>query len=498
MNPQASLFINGEWIQGDGDEMESLNPGNSERIWHGYSATDDQVDQAVTAAIRAFPHWSELTLKQRAQYLIHFTELIDQYAELLADTIGQETGKPLWEAKTEVAALKGKAALTIKAYQQRCPTEESTTNGVRSILSHRPHGVVAIFGPYNFPAHLPNGHIMPALLAGNTAVLKPSELTPRTAELMLHIWQKAELPDGVLNLVQGTRETGAALAGHPSINGLYFTGSAATGCYLHQQFGGHPEKILALEMGGNNPLLVTQTHNLAAAVYNTIQSAYITAGQRCTCARRLLVPEGKDGDQFIKHLTKAVQKIEVGTYNQEPPPFMGSLISQNALTMMLNAQEKLVEQGAEPLIMMQRFSDRSAMLSPGLIDCTAIDNPDDDEYFGPLLQVYRVKDLRHATELANHTRYGLSAGVLSDDPKVFEYFQRHVRAGLINWNRPLTGASSARPFGGTGISGNSRPSAWYAADYCAYPVASMQSEQMDFPDELPPGIHIEDHIWIDK
>ncbi|WP_415899805.1 succinylglutamate-semialdehyde dehydrogenase [Neptuniibacter sp. QD48_11] len=495
MKPQASLFINGEWVQGNGSELESLNPGNNERIWQGYAADEEQVDQAVSAAAEAFPHWSELTLKQRGAYLLKFNELVKEHEDLLADTIGQETGKPLWEAKTEVTAILGKAALTIKAYQARCPTEESTVLGARSILSHRPHGIVAIFGPYNFPGHLPNGHIMPALLAGNTIVFKPSEFTPRTAELMVHLWQKAELPDGVLNLVQGEKETGAHLAQHPEINGLYFTGSAATGCYLHEQFGGQPEKILALEMGGNNPLLVAKTTNVAAAVYNTIQSAYITAGQRCTCARRLLVPVGTEGDEFIAALQKAVNKIEVGTYNQNPPPFMGALISQSAMTSMLTAQEKLIEQGAEALVSMQRFAEKGALLTPGLIDCTAIENPDDEEFFGPLLQIYRVQDIQQATTLANNTRYGLAAGVLSDDPKIFEYFQRRVRTGLINWNRPLTGASSARPFGGTGISGNHRASAWYAADYCAYPVASMQADSMDIPDKLPPGLHIADHVW---
>lgn len=495
MKPLASHFINGEWIQGDGEAMESLNPGSSERIWQGYSANNAQVDAAVASAAQAFPHWSELTFQQRAAFLRRFTELLDEYTPLLADTIGQETGKPLWEAKTEVTAMRGKAALTIKAYQERCHSEESHNGGIRSVLSHRPHGIVAIFGPYNFPGHLPNGHIMPALLAGNTAVFKPSELTPRTAEFLVHLWQKAELPDGVLNLIQGGKETGEDLSRHPQINGLYFTGSAATGCYLHQQFGGQPEKILALEMGGNNPLLVTHTQNIPAAVYNTIQSAFITAGQRCTCARRLIVPHGSDGDAFIEALTEATRSIEVGTYNQTPEPFMGSLISQSAVTQMLSAQESLLEMGAESILKMQRFTDKGALLTPGLIDCTHIEEPLDKEFFGPLLQIYRVSSLQQATELANQTRYGLSAGVLTDEPKIFDYFQRHVRAGLINWNRPLTGASSARPFGGTGLSGNHRPSAWYAADYCAYPVASLQSDSMELPDQLPPGLHIDDHIW---
>lgn len=495
MNPLLSHFINGEWLHGDGEEFYSLNPGNGERIWQGYCADESQVENAIDAASQAFVHWANLPIKERASYLVRFTELLNESKELLAETIGQETGKPLWEALGEVTAMQGKAAISIKAYQERCKNIDECSNGIRSTLSHRPHGVVAVFGPYNFPCHLPNGHIMPALLAGNTLVFKPSELTPKSAEFLMNLWNKTGLPEGVLNLLQGGKETGVALASHPNINGLYFTGSATTGCYLHQQFGGQPEKILALEMGGNNPLLVTQVSNIPAAIYNTIQSAFITAGQRCTCARRLIVPEGAQGDRFIEKLSAAIEQIHVGTYNQQPAPFMGSLISQQAMTQLLAAQEALVQQGAESLISMQRFTDRGALLSPGLIDCSAIESPPDEELFGPLLQLYRVKDLEHATTLANNTRYGLSAGVLSDDPQVFSYFQRHVRAGLINWNRPLTGASSSLPFGGVGVSGNHRASAWYAADYCAYPVASLQSEAMELPESLPPGLHIDGHIW---
>ncbi len=238
MNPVASLFINGNWIAGEGTAMESLNPGNGDQIWKGRAATNSQVDDAVQAAINAFPAWSGHTFEQRVAHVRRFNEVVEHYRTLIADTIGQETGKPFWEAETEVAALLGKAEISIQAYLDRTPSHEDSQAGLTTRLQHRPHGVVAIFGPYNFPAHLPNGHIMPALLAGNTIVLKPSELTPRTAELLVHLWQKAELPDGVLNLVQGDRETGAALASHPQIDGLYFTGSATTGCYLHEQFAG--------------------------------------------------------------------------------------------------------------------------------------------------------------------------------------------------------------------------------------------------------------------
>lgn len=488
MNDSPSLFINGQWCTGDGPDLESHNPGNDRRIWQGRCATADQVDQAVQAARAAFDHWRLMTFEQRATQVRRYTQQLEQHRELLADTIGQETGKPLWEARTEVAAMIAKADISIQAALERTGEHRQHQNGITAVLRHRPHGVVAVFGPYNFPGHLPNGHIIPALLAGNTVLFKPSELTPRVAELCLHLWQKADLPDGVLNLLQGGRTTGQALAGHAGIDGLFFTGSASTGSYLHQQFGGHPEKILALEMGGNNPLIVADSSIPEAAVLTTLQSAYLSAGQRCTCARRLLVPRGAWGDSFVARLREAVLAIETGPYNQEPQPFMGAVITTAAAQALLDAQHRLVELGGRVLVSMGLLRAKTGLLSPGLIDVSAIDRLPDEEHFGPLLQLIRYDDFEQALERANDTRFGLSAGLISEDAHLYRLFQQRIRAGIVNWNRPLTGASSSLPFGGIGLSGNHRPSAWYAADYCAYPVASLETDKLELPGTLPPGL----------
>ncbi|WP_296057046.1 succinylglutamate-semialdehyde dehydrogenase [uncultured Amphritea sp.] len=490
MKAHASLFINGHWLQGRGENFSSLNPGSAQRIWQGHSATESQVGQAVEVARSASARWCDMTLEQRQSYILRFTELLKEYSELLADTIGQETGKPLWESRTEITAMIGKADISIRAHKERCPTRVEHSPQGDLVLRHKPHGVVAVFGPYNFPMHLPNGHILPALLAGNTVVFKPSELTPRCAELMLHLWQKAELPDGVLNLVQGNSETGKALASHPDIDGLFFTGSAITGQLLHRQFGGQPEKILALEMGGNNPLVITQVQNLKAALHDTIISTFISAGQRCTCARRLLVPDSSWGDHYTDQLVQLCRKIRTGAYNETPQPFMGTLISTPAADSILTAQQQLIEAGASVRLEAQPQNRAGTLLSPAIIDTTAVEELPDQEYFGPLLQVIRYRNFDSAISIANQTRYGLSAGLFSDDREQYEHFQRHIRAGIINWNRPLTGASSAMPFGGCGISGNHRPSAYYAADYCAYPVASIESSSPGLPEKLSPGLEL--------
>jgi len=347
-----------------------------------------------------------------------------------------------------------------------------------------------VFGPYNFPGHLPNGHIVPALLAGNVVVFKPSEMAPGVAELTVKLWEKAGLPEGVINLVQGGANTGKALANHPLIDGLFFTGSASVGHKLHEQLGGQPEKILALEMGGNNPLIVQGVSDVNAAVHHIVQSAFVSAGQRCTCARRLLVPKGKKGDEIIDRLLEVTANLQVGEFDADPQPFMGAVISAEAAEKLLDAQTAMVDQGAKPLLKMKPVELETGLLSPGILDATGLEL-DDEEHFGPLLTVYRYNSFDEALELANNTRFGLAAGILTDDRKLYERVAEEARAGIVNWNRPLTGASSGAPFGGVGASGNHRPSAYYAADYCAWPMASLEADHIELPEKLAPGLNFD-------
>ncbi|MNE00217.1 N-succinylglutamate 5-semialdehyde dehydrogenase [compost metagenome] len=337
---------------------------------------------------------------------------------------------------------------------------------------------------------MPNGHIVPALLAGNTVVFKPSELTPKVAELTVKCWIEAGLPAGVLNLVQGGRETGIALAANPGIDGLFFTGSSRTGNLLHQQFAGRPDKILALEMGGNNPLVVDRVADLDAAVYTIVQSAFISAGQRCTCARRLLVPEGAWGDSLLVRLVEVCKTIKVGAFDQQPAPFMGSVISLAAAKALLDAQAQMLAQGGVGLLEMTQPQPAAALLTPGIVDVTAVAQRSDEELFGPLLQVIRYADFDEAIAQANDTQYGLAAGLLSDSNARYQQFWLQSRAGIVNWNKQLTGAASSAPFGGVGASGNHRASAYYAADYCAYPVASLETPSLSLPATLTPGLSL--------
>ena len=484
----STHFIAGVWHKGDGEELTSLNPVTQTCIWSGRAAATAQVDAAVQAARAAFPAWAGQALEQRIELLEAFVERLKARSAEMAQCIGEETGKPLWEASTEVTSMVNKVAISVQSYRERTGEKSSSLADATAVLRHKPHGVVAVFGPYNFPGHLPNGHIVPALLAGNTVIFKPSELTPKVAELTVQCWIEAGLPAGVLNLLQGAKQTGIDLAAHSGIDGLFFTGSSQTGNLLHNQFAGRPEKILALEMGGNNPLVVEQVADRDAAVYCIIQSAFISAGQRCTCARRLLVPKGEWGDGLLAHLVEVSASLKVGSFDAQPAPFMGSVISLDAAQHLLKAQQHLLARGARPLLEMTQPLAGSALLTPGIIDVTDVQDRLDEEFFGPLLQVFRYSDFDQAIAEANNTRFGLAAGLLSDSRERYEQFWLRSRAGIVNWNKQLTGAASSAPFGGVGASGNHRPSAYYAADYCAYPVASLESESLSLPATLTPGV----------
>ncbi|TNF19466.1 MAG: succinylglutamate-semialdehyde dehydrogenase, partial [Vibrionaceae bacterium] len=398
-------WIAGQWVAGQGEHFTSLSPYNNEIVWQGDSATPAQVEDAVKAARAAFVEWKKLPFAEREKVVLAFAEKVKANAEAIAEVIAKETGKPIWETRTEAAAMAGKIAISIRAYHDRTGETVREAAGNQIVLRHRPLGVMAVFGPYNFPGHLPNGHVVPALLAGNTVVFKPSEQTPWTGEVAMKLWEEAGLPKGVLNLVQGGKETGIALAQSKGIDGLLFTGSANTGHLLHRQFAGQPGKMLALEMGGNNPMVISDHYgDLDSTVYTIIQSAFISAGQRCTCARRLYVPHGDKGDALITRLVEATQKLRIDQPFAEPAPFMGPQISKAAADFILKAQANLQSLGGEILVEARGLE--AAFVTPGIIDVTPIAELPDEEYFGPLLQVVRYETLAQAVELANDTQFG--------------------------------------------------------------------------------------------
>jgi succinylglutamic semialdehyde dehydrogenase len=456
-------------------ELISRNPCTDEIVWRGPLATVADVDSAVRRARTAFADWGLLPQQQRVDIVCRYRDIVQARLEDFARVIADETGKPLWEARTEVATVAGKIDISIRAHNDRSGEKHTDMGAMVQSLRHKPHGILAVLGPYNFPAHLPNGHIVPALLAGNTVLFKPSELTPHTATFMASLWDAAGLPEHVLQIIIGDGSTGKALAGHSDIDGLLFTGSARTGFALSQQFSATPQKILALEMGGNNPLVAWDVADVDAAASLIITSAFQTAGQRCTCARRLIVEQGPRGDAIISAVVALAKKLRFGAQYDDPAPFMGSVISNTAADQLQAAWQKL---GGDVILPLQRPQTNRPFLSPAIIDMTQVSERADEELFGPILQVIRAPSFDLALAEMNHTRFGLAAGLIGGDETLFKRFWVASRAGVVNWNRPLTGASSAAPFGGVGASGNHRPSAYYAADYAAFPVAGLEQSKL--------------------
>lgn len=472
------------------NSFASYNPATGDLLWEGTEDGKREINKAVKEAWKAFPKWRSTSFKERFLCLTRFSELLKERKEAFATLISEENGKPFWEACTEVEAAIAKVLISKMAFETRTGTH--LIEDKPSPLSTRffPHGAIAVLGPFNFPLHLPFGHIAPAILAGNTIVFKPSEHTPATGAALVRLLEEAGLPKGVVNLVHGGRTTGKALASHPDIAGLFFTGSYQAGKSLSTLFGKTPEKILALELGGNNPLVYFGAKNTRAAALNAVQSCFLSTGQRCTAARRLIVVKEGPYETFLNEFRQMASRLVIGAHTERPEPFAGPLISEEAVEKTLATAQALEERGGIPWLPLTRLSKGKCFLSPGIMEVTSVKKRPDEECFGPFVQVILTDSYADAIREANLTAYGLSAALLSDDRSAWQAFQNDVRAGVINWNAPTTGASSKAPFGGIGKSGNHRPSAFFAADYSAYPVASFENPELTLPSSLPPGVSI--------
>ncbi len=455
-------------------ELVSYEPATGVELWRGKIG---DVDATVGRARRAWPQWAAKPLATRIELLRRFANEVRKEQEPFAELIARETGKPLWEARTEVEAVIAKVEISVRAYAERTGQKklDSGLQGTAAVR-HKPHGVMAVLGPYNFPAHLPNGHIIPALIAGNAVILKPSEKTPAVGEMLMLLFNRAGIPAAVVQLLVGGPDEGKALVAHPGIDGVLFTGSAQVGIVINKKLATDPGKILALEMGGNNPLIMWDTPKITDAAALIVQSAFTTAGQRCTAARRLIIKSDMY-DDVLGEVKKLTDRLIIGAPFDDPQPFMGPVIDNRTADQLSESFVYFLTNGGKAISHMRRPHEDLPFLTPGIIDTTAMATRPDVELFGPLLQVIRVDELDQAIAEANNTRFGLAASLIGGTPQDYNRFWANIRAGIVNWNRPTNGASSNAPFGGVGFSGNHRAAAYYAADYCAYPVASTEMEQ---------------------
>ncbi|MFB0873354.1 MULTISPECIES: succinylglutamate-semialdehyde dehydrogenase [unclassified Sphingobium] len=453
--------------------LQSFDPASRELVWEGRQADAAACNAAIAAARAALPGWRALPVEERIAVARRYSAVLGERRAALAELISRETGKLLWESDAEVGSMIAKVEVSIQAHAERTGERAADMPFGRAVLRHRGHGVMAVLGPYNFPGHLPNGHIVPALIAGNAVVFKPSEIAPATGAAMADAWAAAGLPDGLLHVVQGGRATGEALVAG-DIDGLLFTGSAGAGAALRRALVDRPHVIMALELGGNNPLIAWDSPEAAASII--VNSAFITTGQRCSCARRLIVPEGAVGDAIVEATAALAGRLPIAAWNEPGAAFMGPLVSDQAAAGAHRAVSDLIARGARVIRPFTGVEGRSAaFVAPALLDLTGVNAPD-AEIFAPVLSVIRVPDFDAAISVANATAFGLSAGLISQAEALWRRLVEESRAGVVNRNRPTTGAAGNMPFGGLGASGNHRPSAYYAADYCAYPIASFEAD----------------------
>jgi succinylglutamic semialdehyde dehydrogenase len=482
-----------------GDALATRDPAQPTRIvWRG-TPVPAHAEEAVGAARRALPAWSGLPVEARRAHLERWRETCVRNAGRLAAAIAREIGKVRWEAELEAKIVAEKVTITLedRVLARVAGFEVAAGPGKTGICRFKPHGVMAVLGPYNFPAHLPNGHIVPALLLGNTIVFKPSEKGASVGQLLAELAVEAGFPAGVFNVVQGGGAIASRLANHPEVDGVLFTGSFPVGRRILEANLDTPGRLIALEMGGSNPAVVTAKADLRRAAIECVRAAFATTGQRCTCTRRIIVDEAV-ADRFIPMVLRLASNLVIAAADDGVPAFMGPMVTADARDAVLRAQAAIASRGR--LLLEASPLDRDGyFLSPGAVEvptfatgagsgCDA-----EEEIFGPFVQFARARDLDDAIIQANATRFGLAASLFSMDEGEWTRFFAECRAGCINWNTGTAGASSKLPFGGLGRSGNHRPAGAFAVDACAYPVASM----VDTADlVIPQGMFVDERMFV--
>lgn len=468
-----------EWIQ----STSPADPGDE--IGRFAVAGPTEVDQAVERARAAFPAWRDAGLEARSAAIRRFQQVAADAREPLAHLITREMGKAIWDARGEAGLLPPKVDTSLGEGLRYTETLEA---GPGARATHHPRGVLAVLGPFNFPAHLPNGHIVPALAAGNTVVFKPSELTPAVGAWMAEAWEKADLPPGVLQLVQGGADTGRTLAGHDGVDGVLFTGSWAAGNAIERAALDQPGKLVALELGGKNAIVVMDDADLDLAVAEAAISICATTGQRCSCASRLFVHASLI-DAFAEKLAAVLRGVKIGNPLDESV-FMGPLVSRTAWEKVTRYRGLAAEAGGERILEVEPGAP-PPFIGPGLVrfaDATQTHPYCRDEIFGPEAALYPIHSLEEGVAAVNDSDYGLVASVFTADRAAYEHCVGRIETGLLNWNKGTIGASGKLPFGGLKRSGNDRPAGVTASVYCTTPQAHIEHDGGFDAGTLPPGM----------
>lgn len=493
----AGDFIDGRWIKAEkaDGQFVDISPADLSDELMRVSFKYDHIALACETAKKAYRTWSKLGMDERKNYLLKLKSVFDANADEMAQLIARDTGKPLWESTTEAKALASKIDITLN-FSSKLVEQERIANalpGVEGVIHYRSRGVMAVIGPFNFPAHLPNGHIVPALLMGNTIVFKPSEQTPAVGQFYAKLFEKAEFPPGVFNLVQADGEGGRRLVLNENVDGILFTGSYDVGLKIKQETMTHYWKMIALEMGGKNTTVVWDDADMDKAIYESIVGAYMSTGQRCACTSRIILNE-KIADEFTERFYQMAKKLTIGHWSENP--FMGPLINQGAVDKYLRFQEMAKRENSESLMRgkVLDLKHKGFYVTPSIHLVQKFDpnsTYQKSEIFGPNVAIHRTSDFDEAMEITNCSGYGLVAAIFTQKKALYEQMLLDARVGLLNWNRTTNGASSRLPFGGMGKSGNDRPSAHFAIQYCSVPVASLEDPTPFDASKMFPGITFE-------
>lgn len=469
-----------------GDVLVSVSPSDPKDEIGRFAVADaGAVARAVERARHAFAPWSALGPEARAAILLRYRDFVRARTEELAELVAREVGKALWDARGEAALVPAKVDVTLREGLALVAPLEA---GAGARATYHPRGVLAVLGPFNFPAHLPNGHIVPALATGNTVVWKPSELAPAVAEWLRAAFHAAGLPEGVLQVVHGAGETGRALAVHEDVDGVLFTGSSAVGRALQAATLDQPGKLLALELGGKNGVLVLDDADLDLAVAETAISIAATTGQRCSSTSRVFVAR-RHVDAFAERLARMLRGLRIGA-PLDPGTFMGPLVSHAAFEKLVGFRERAAAAGGERIPCGEPPLP-PPFVAPGLVRfaSAAQTHPyQREEIFGPEAALHPVDDVEHGIAALNDSDYGLVASVFTRDRAAYERCIGRVRTGLLNWNRGTIGASGRLPFGGLRRSGNDRPAGVTSTLYCTVPQAHLEHAGGFDPKSLPPGV----------
>lgn len=490
-------FVDGRWVTSDRPDGSFLDvsPGDLNDQVMKVSFRHDHIEEACRSAKKAFREWAKMPYESRKALVLKLKELFDSNVEQMAQLISRDTGKALWDATTEAKALGSKIDITIN-HSMNLVADERITNAlpqVDGVVRFKARGVMAVVGPFNFPAHLPNGHIIPALLTGNTIVFKPSEQTPAVGQFYAELVERAGFPAGVFNLVQGDGEAGRRLCANEDVDGILFTGSYEVGLKIKQETLTHYWKLLALEMGGKNATVVWDDADLDKAIYETLVGAYMSTGQRCSCTSRIILHD-KIADEFTERFYQAAKKLSIGHWSENP--FMGPLINGQAVEKYLRFQEIANRENCESLMRgkVLDLKHKGHYVTPSIHLVKKFDPSSmyqKSEIFGPNVAIYRSSDFNETMKIVNSSGYGLVMALFSKNKELYEQALLDARVGLLNWNRTTNGASSRLPFGGMGKSGNDRPSAHFAVQYCTVPVASLEDPTAYDPTKVLPGMNYE-------